>query len=260
MGASSRDFETTKKSRIIVRDDPTELAATAAHMFSAAAQKSVKDRGRFVAALSGGTTPLGIFRILPQAPYGSEVPWDKMSLFWVDERCVPEDDPESNYGAARKYLLDRVPIPRSQVFPMPGTSPPEAGAREYQRVLTEFFHLKGDRFPVFDLIFLGVGGDGHIASLFPGHTALDEEEKPVVAVKGGNPYVSRLTLTVPVLNRAREVVFLVSGKQKARVVSTVFEDPQARLPAQRIRSLDGETVWLLDREAAALLPRGLYNE
>jgi 6-phosphogluconolactonase len=177
-----------------------------------------------------------------------------MYIFWVDERCVPENDVASNYGAAKKDFLNRVPIPKTQVYPMPGRLPPKTGARTYQKALMAFFHLTCGQFPTFDKIFLGMGDDGHIASLFPGHSAMDEEKKLVVAVKGGDPYVNRLTMTLPVLNGSRQIIFLISGKAKAAAVKMVFEGDQAPLPAKKIHALDGDVTWLLDREAASLLP------
>ena len=242
------------KSNIIITDDPSHLAMVAANAFAAAARYSVNTRGRFVAAVSGGSTPRGMFRILAEEPYVLEIPWDKMHIFWVDERCVPENDAASNYGAAKKDFLNRVPIPKTQVYPMPGRLPPKTGAQTYQKALMAFFHLKCGQFPTFDKIFLGMGDDGHIASLFPGHSATDEEKKLVVAVKGGDPYVSRLTMTLPVLNGSRQIIFLISGKAKAAAVKMVFEGDQAPLPAKKIHALDGDVTWLLDREAASLLP------
>jgi len=131
--------------------------------------------------------------------------------------------------------------------------PPKQGAQKYQKALIDFFHLEDGRFPTFDQIFLGMGADGHTASLFPGQDALDERKRLIVAVKGGNPNVNRLTITLPVLNRARQIVFLISGKEKAASLKTVFEDRENQLPAQRIRPLNGELIWLLDQEAASLL-------
>jgi 6-phosphogluconolactonase len=178
----------------------------------------------------------------------------------VDERCVPEYDAASNYGASKKDFLNRAPISENQIYPMPGMLSPEDGARQYQKALMEFFHLNYGQFPTFDQIFLGMGADGHIASLFPEHIAVNEKEKLVVAVKGGNPNVSRLTMTLPVLNSSRQIVFLVAGKGKAAAIKWVFEDGQHLLPAQKIRPMKGKTTWLLDKEAASLLPGEMIHE
>ncbi len=204
-------------------------------------------------ALSGGSTPLGMYRLLAREPYRSELPWNDVHLFWVDERCVPPDHPASNYGAARRELLDRVALPPSHVPPMAGELAPLAGAVRYGDEIGEFFHMAPPEIPTFDLVFLGVGNDGHTASLFPGQISLDERKKWVIAVKGGNPNVHRLTLTLLVLNQAQKLVFMVSGREKAEIVQRVLQGPRENLPAQLIRPSGETPSWLLDREAARLL-------
>jgi 6-phosphogluconolactonase len=161
---------------------------------------------------------------------------------------------------AKKDLLDVIPIPKMQVHPMPGELAPQHGALKYQQEIIDFFQPRVGKFPIFDLIFLGIGTDGHTASLFPGQIALHEKEKLVVAVKGGKPDVSRLTMTLPILNSARHLVFMVSGKEKASVVKTALEQSQVKLPAQRIHPLNGTISWLLDRDAASLLEEGTARE
>ena len=187
-------FKMIPKPQIITQDTPIDLARTAADIFSMRADECVAKKDRFIVAISGGTTPRLFYRMLALEPYVSKIPWDKMHIFWVDERCVPENDAASNYGAAKKDFLNRVPISETQVYPMPGELSPEDGARKYQKTLMDFFNLKYGQFPTFDQIFLGMGADGHIASLFPEHVAVDEKQKLVVAVEGGDPYVSRLTM------------------------------------------------------------------
>jgi len=250
----------TGNQKIIVKENAAMLAQKATTLFYQTAKESIDRHGRFVVAISGGATPRRMYRMLAEEPYGSAIPWDKTYIFWVDERCVPENDPASNYGAAKKDFLNRVPVPEAQVYPMPGELPPKQGAQKYQKALIDFFHLEDGRFPTFDLIFLGMGADGHIASLFPGQAVLDERKRLIVAVKGGDPDVNRLTLTLPALNRARQIVFLISGKEKAETLKTVFENDQARLPVQKIHALDGELTWLLDRESASLLPEEMIHE
>ncbi|MDY6953444.1 MAG: 6-phosphogluconolactonase, partial [Thermodesulfobacteriota bacterium] len=164
-----------------------------------------------------------------------------------------ETSPASNFGAAKEDLLDHIPIPPSQIHPMPTEVPPADGARRYEESLRAFFAT--EPFPAFDIIFLGIGQDGHTASLFPGHGALDERERWIVAVKGGNPHVSRLTMTLPVLNSAREIVFLVSGKGKAAVTGAIFDQSSTGLPAQRVQPTKGRVVWLIDDQAALLLDK-----
>ena len=246
--------------QVIIKDNPIQLAQEAADIFIAEAWNSVNKRARFAIAISGGSTPRVMHRMLANKPHDSRIPWDKIHVFWVDDRCVPENDPASNYGAAKKDFLNLVPIPEAQVHPISWKMPPEDGAKKYQQEIMHFFHLEDGYFPTFDLIFLGIGADGHTASLFPEQDALYEKEKLVVAVKGGDPYVSRLTMTFPVLNGARQIVFLVSWKQKAVTVKTIFEDSQVTLPAQQIRPVSGKLTWLMDREAASLLSKGIVHD
>ena len=248
------------KTQITIKDTPIDLARTAADIFSIRANECVTKDGRFFVAISGGTAPRLFHRMLVQEPYISKIPWDKMHIFWVDERCVPENDAASNYGAAKEDFLNRLPVSQNQIHAMPRDVPPEKGALKYQREIIGFVQLEHGEFPVFDLIFLGVGTDGHTASLFPGQQALKQREAWVVAVKGGNPNVNRLTLTYPVLNQARQIVFLVSGRGKSEILKTIFENRQAGLPAQMIQPINGKLIWLVDREAASLLPEEIIHE
>jgi 6-phosphogluconolactonase len=192
-------------------------------------------------------------RMLAQEPLCSNVAWGKTHIFWVDERCVPVDDPASNYGAARRDFLGQIPIPVDHVHPMPGEAAPEKGAEIYHNELKTFFGLKEGEFPVFDLILLGIGMDGHTASLFPATPSAALSKKWVVAVKGGTPDVHRLTLTYHILNQANNICFLVSGENKAPIVRAIFENEQAGLPAQRVQPKNGRLTWLMDRQASSLL-------
>jgi 6-phosphogluconolactonase len=237
----------------MIKDDSASLAVAAADIFALTAKECVAERGRFVVAVSGGSTPRAAHRLLTEEPYRSGIQWEKVHIFWVDERCVPEDHPASNYGAARKDFLDRVTVPAEQIHPMTGDAVPEETALTYQRELEAFFGLGEGEPPVFDLICLGIGKDGHTASLFPAQRALDEKQRWVVAVKGGDPNVSRLTMTYPILNRASQIVFVAFGREKAAIVKSVVEMGEEKLPAQRIRPVNGRLTWLLDREAASLL-------
>jgi 6-phosphogluconolactonase len=245
--------------KVVIHENPVELAQAGAELFRSAADEAVEKRGSFVVAISGGSTPRAMHRLLAQTPYKEAIPWGKTDIFWVDDRCVPKRDAASNYGAAEEDLLEKVPLPKSQIHPMPTTSPPAKGAETYQKTLEAFFQFKGQGYPVFDLVLLGVGTDGHTASLFPSRKTLEEKEKWVAAVKGGNPDVNRLTLTFPVLNRARKIVFLVSGKGKAGLLKALFEEKDPPLPAQSIRPVNGELTWLVDRDAASLLPKALME-
>jgi len=229
----------------MIVETPTDLAESAGRLFLEAARIASAERGRFLTALSGGDTPRGMHRLLGQEPLRSQIPWHATHLYWGDERCVPFQSPKSNYGLAREDFLRYIDIPEDHVHPMPVGLEPEPAAAQYEEELPE----------VLDLLFLGIGRDGHTASLFPGQDALKEQKRRVLAVKGGDPRVMRLTLTLPAINRSRQVVFLVGGREKSMAVQTVLEDPQALLPAAHIRPAEGALSWILDKEAASRLTR-----
>jgi 6-phosphogluconolactonase len=242
-----------QKPQIIIRDNLSDLARTGANIFTSSAIEAVTNKGRFVTAISGGTSPSHMHRLLAKNPYLSEIPWRETHIFWVDDRCVPVSDTASNYGDARRDFLDIVPIPLDQIHNMPVEISPEEGALRYQKKLIKFFRLKRGEFPVFDLIFMGIGPDGHTASLFPKSRALEENKRLVLSVKGGDPIVHRLTMTLPVLNNSRKIVFLVSGKGKSEILWNLLIQRQKGLPAQMIKPVNGELIWLIDREAASCI-------
>lgn len=241
---------------VVVAVNTEDLTSRAVECFVSAARESVGRRGRFAVAISGGSTPREMHRMLAAPPAFAAIPWAKVHFFWVDERCVPADDPRSNFGTARKDFLSRVPIPEKNLHPAQGASPPEKGAEDYELELIRFFHLEEGEFPSFDLVFLGMGADGHTASLFPGDGALREERRRVVAVRGGIPILNRITMTCPALNRARRIVFLVVGQEKAETLKAVMSGDIPTLPAGMIRPLQGDLLWLLDQAAASLLEKG----
>lgn len=243
--------------RIIVEEDEEALSERGARLFEEKAIEAAKRRGQFFVALSGGSTPRAMHRRLPFRP---SIPWKAVHLFWGDERCVPMDHPSSNYGAAREDFIGKVPLPAERIHPMPSRMPPGRGALGYEKELKRVLGLEQGDLPRFDLIFLGLGRDGHTASLFPGQDAPGECRRLVVAVKGGDPDVARLTLTFPVINQAREAIFMVSGRDKAKVVRAVIEASDRRLPASRVRPARGVLTWLLDREAASLLKEKTLNQ
>ena len=236
--------------RIIVEGNKEALAERGARLFEHKAIEAVEKEGHFFVALSGGSTPREMHKRLASR---SSIPWQGVHIFWGDERCVPVSDPSSNYGAAWEDFVGKVPLPVERIHPMPAHLSPEQGALSYERELKHLFSLKRGDLPLFDLVFLGMGKDGHTASLFQGHESLNERERFVVAVKGGDPDVHRLTLTFPVINRAKEVVFMVSGREKAEVVKSVIEVEEEKFPASRVRPASGRLTWLLDQEAASLL-------
>ena len=239
--------------KIMIEPDQAHLAKRGATIFSQIARACVGLRGRFMVALSGGSSPRPMHRLLGEEPYLSEIPWAATHIFWVDERCVSINDPESNYGAARADFLNCVPIPKSQVHPMPSDLHPEEGAMAYEKELMEFFQASPSEIPVLDLICLGIGNDGHTASLFPGHKALDERKRLIIPIRGGEPAVDRLTMTLPLINNARNIVFVVSGKGKATILKAILNGSPARFPAQMVFPVAGQRTYLLDRDAASML-------
>jgi 6-phosphogluconolactonase len=235
-----------------------EMSEAAARLFTERAAAAVSLRGRFTAALSGGKTPVTLYTMLTQKPFASRIPWARVHLFWVDERCVPPDHEDSNYRMVREILLDHVPIPPDNVHWMQGEMDPAEAAARYEEGLRQFFTFSessGGAFPVFDLVLLGLGADGHAASLFPGTRAIHESARWVLGHYVNAQKGWRITLTPPVINSARTVVFIVAGTGKAPVLRDILEGPFLPdvLPAQVVRPEGGDLLWMLDRDAAALL-------
>jgi 6-phosphogluconolactonase len=245
----------------IFRDLRTATSTLADHV-GESARAAVGARGRFLLVLSGGSTPEGLFRLL--AGRGARgLPWRSTEVFFSDERCVPPHDPQSNYGQAESLLLSRVPVMPSRVHRLRGDLlPPQRAAEAYELLLARArLGAPGPSGGRFDLVLLGVGEDGHTASLFPGSPALRARRRKVrpVPEAGQPPYVPRLTLTLPALAASREICFLAAGASKARAVSHVFREPPRgtdAVPASRVRS-EGPITWYLDRAAAAELPRSV---
>jgi len=246
-----------ENSRVIVTPGIERLAAEGAELFQRTAVASVARTGLFTVAVSGGSTPRPMHRLLAEEPYRSSIPWKYTHMFWVDERLVPATDPDSNFGSAERDFLNQLTIPAGNIHPMSSRKPPAAAADDYEHELRRHFSRFSSAEPVFDLIVLGVGEDGHTASIFPGDYNAIETTRWVTVVKGGSPNVERLTLTLPVLNQARCIVYLISGSKKAVVVRSLLTDASAQLPPQRIAPQRGEIIWLLDTEAAELLPQDL---
>lgn len=237
---------------------PQELFSAAAEEVVRAAEEAVAARGRFTIALSGGSTPKGLFNLLATNAR-SVLPWDRMFFFWGDERHVPPTDPDSNYRMADEAMLSKIPVAAGNVFRVPAENPDAAAAAEaYEQTLRKFFQLEPGQLPRFDLILLGMGPDGHTASLFPGTAALQERSRLVVANWVEKLKASRLTFTLPVLNAARCVAFLVSGTDKADALKAVLEGnaPSEQYPSKLVRPSDGKLIWLVDRAAASGLSSG----
>ncbi len=233
------------------------VARRGAELFASASKHSVAQHGGFAVALSGGRTPAALYDLLASdASLRSEVPWPHCSFFFGDERHVAPDHPDSNYRMTNEALLSRVPIEPSQVFRIKGElESAERAALEYEEAIRGFFQLSPGQVPRFDLVMLGLGSDGHIASLFPGTRALGERERLVVANRVDQLKANRITLTVPVLNEAARVMLLVQGAEKAQALATVIHGSVGPrpLPAQLIQPTSGTLTWLVDESAAALL-------
>jgi 6-phosphogluconolactonase len=212
------------------------------------AREAIDACGRFTWALSGGSTPRQLYALLASDRFVSEIEWSRVYFFWGDERCVPPNHEESNYRMVREALLDVIRPQADQVFRMRGEDDPDEAARAYEATLRTFF---GDTVaaPSFDLVLLGMGADGHTASLFPGTGALEETKRWVVPNRVSRTGPARLTMTLSVINAAHQILFLVSGSDKAERLKQVLEDPNARLPAQRVRPTHGELEWMIDAEA-----------
>jgi 6-phosphogluconolactonase len=238
---------------IRILNDAAELFKAAAAEFSLTAANAVHRKGSFSVALSGGSTPKGLYSLLA-SKRGPAVPWAETSIFFSDERFVPPDDPESNFRMAKETLLSKVSVPAANIFRLKTEeSDPDRVASQYQTVIENHFASSRGAVPVFDLILLGLGPDGHTASLFPGSAALDEKKRLVVSNWVEKFKTYRLTFTYPIINRAACVMFLVSGNDKAEIVREVFEHPEARVPAQGVNPTSGQLLWLMDRDAASEL-------
>ncbi len=236
---------------------PEDVARGAAEMFAEAAAEAVKARGVARLAISGGSTPKTMLTMLASTsePFLKSIPWDKVQLYWVDERCVGPDDPESNYGMTKRAMLGGVPLPWENVHRIEGELDPEVCAAKYEAEIRNTFKLEGAETPTFDLVLLGMGPDGHTASLFPHTEALHEMARIYVANHVPQKDTYRVTMTWPVITQGRQVAFLIEGAGKAEVLQTVFEGPYnpETYPSQMIRPANGKLTLMLDEAAAAKL-------
>jgi 6-phosphogluconolactonase len=226
---------------------PEGLADAVARHIVARAAQAISSRGLFTLALAGGSTPQATYSRLATRDSRLKLDWRLVHILWGDERCVPPDDPRSNYRMAKEALLDRVPIPADQIHRIRGEDDPEKAAAEYERQLRALLGSDG-----LDLVLLGLGEDGHTASLFPGQAAVHETARWVVAVPAPDGTMWRITLTPPVINAARNVTFVVSGANKAARLQQVLQGPSTPdiLPAQAIRPTQGRLTWMVDEAAA----------
>ena len=240
---------------IRVFNDLENLSHAAANLFTAQAAESITKRNRFLVALNGGNTPMRLFQLLA-TDHRDQVDWKRVHVFWGDERCVPPDDAGSSYGQARDALLSRVPIPDSNIHRIMGELGPVEASGNYSLTVRRFASPPLE-WPRFELVYLGMGEDGHTASLFPGSPV--EEAEPVIPVTAHyqDRPANRVTLTPAVFNSARRVVFMVTGAKKAVTLAEVLSDRYnpGQYPAQRINPTDGGLIWLVDEEAAGKLPK-----
>jgi 6-phosphogluconolactonase len=239
---------------ITVFNDTAELSRSAAELFVQTAREAVQQHGRFTVALTGGSSPVQLYRLLAQSPYREQVPWEQTYIFWGDERWVPLTDERSNAKMALDTFLRQVPVPEGQIYPMWGEGEPEEFAHYYEQLLQKHFH---QQLPRFDLILLGMGDDGHTASLFPGTEVLRETSRWVRAYYLTPQSMYRITLTAPLINQAQKIVFLTFGANKAPALYEVLEgnrNPE-QYPSQLIQPQQGEVHWLVDEAAASRLTR-----
>jgi 6-phosphogluconolactonase len=239
---------------IVVLADLDQASRETAERLVKIARDAIAGRGRFTLALSGGSTPATLFSLLASEAYRDRIEWGKTIVMWSDERCVPPDHPDSNYGMARDLLLSKVSVPAGNVHRIRGEISPAQAALEYEHAVRREIRTPAETgIPVFDLILLGMGPDGHTASLFPGTLAIHEQTRLVVSHLVPKLAARRITFTPPLINAAAHVVFLVAGQDKADALRAVLQDDfrPDTLPAQIVRPLSGQLTWLVDRAAAA---------
>jgi len=239
---------------MVCKSDP-EFDRRGAELFYEIYRRSVNRDGHFSVVLSGGNTPLGVYSTLANPEWRSRIDWNKVDLFWGDERFVSPDDPQSNYGSVRARLLNHLPIPGESVHPIPTQNgSPEESASQYEKAIRTFFDSGVRREPRFHLILLGMGDDGHTASLFPGCFGPDEKTRWVVATYVNRLASWRITMTIPLINQAETIMVMAKGKKKGEILSRI-QDPALSepYPVARIRPLKGELLFLIDEEVASCL-------
>ena len=246
--------------QLIIRKNSADLAKEAANFVAKRIKDVLKTQDRFTIALSGGSTPKALHELLAKSPYAEQIPWLQLHVFWGDERYVPIDDPQNNAGMAYDTLLGHVFTPEDQIHVWRTDLEPDAAAADYDRILHDYFKESGESTapadrpePTFDLVLLGMGDDGHTLSLFPGTEVVHEQTAWTKAYFLDQQHMYRLTLTAPVVNRASCVLFLVAGPKKAAQLREVLEgDYQPdTYPAQVIKPVSGELIWMVDEKAAA---------
>lgn len=243
-----------KEPQVIVLDTAEAVAVRAAEEIAHMAGDAICTHGEFTFSLTGGSSPVRTYDLLATR-FNHSIDWSEVQFFWGDERCVPPDDPASNFGMANRTMLSKLDLRPEQIHRMRGEDPPREGANAYEEELKAFFKLSNGELPRFNLVLLGLGENVHIASLFPHNPALQEKNRLTVAVEVEAAQRNRLSLTAPVINNAAQVLFLVVSAQKAQAVKDALEGPRdpEQYPAQLVAPTDGSVLWLLDKDAARLL-------
>ncbi|MBI5642769.1 MAG: 6-phosphogluconolactonase [Deltaproteobacteria bacterium] len=235
---------------VYIYASPEEMSRVAAETFVETCEKRVKAKGLFTVILSGGKTPERLYRLLG-TDFKDKIPWEKVHLFWGDERCVGPESRESNYKMAYDSLISKVSIPERNIHRIKGEIEPSVSAKAYEDEIRGFFNIPASAFPVFDLVLLGLGNDGHTLSLFPASKALFESERLIIDNYVDKLSAFRITATLPVINNASMGIFLVSGKEKAGILREVLKGTEAIYPAQMARP--GKLLWFVDKDAASEL-------
>jgi len=242
--------------RLSIFSTPTLLSQAAAELVVRVVNETLETQDRVALCLSGGSTPREFYSLLACEPYCRQIPWDKVHIFWGDERYIPLSEPDNHYRMAMDLFLSKVQIPSKNIHRMAvEISDPDEVAKQYESDLKIFFEVLGESMPQFDLTFLGMGADGHTASLFPETTALEEDTRWVVSNFVPRRGLTRMTLTFQILNQSRNIVFLVSGSSKAEMLRTVLQGSQntSLLPAQLICPESGHLMWFVDQDAGSQL-------
>lgn len=239
--------------RLDIHPTFSELIQATAAQIASLVTGAVGARGRATIALSGGSTPRSVYALLGSEPFRSRILWKNVHVFWGDERCVSPESSESNYRMANEALLMHIAIPQQNVHRIKAEQSPSTAAKEYEAEIRRVFDLVDAALPRFDIVLLGLGDDGHTASLFPGTSVLNEQRKLVVDTYVEKLKAYRITLTLPVINNASHILFLVSGKGKATILRDVLKGDNLLLPAQHVRPSAGELLWLVDQDAASEL-------
>jgi len=245
--------------RIVISPDKTALFQSTAELIVEASRSAIARSGRFAFVLTGGSTPKSLYELVATDEWKGRIDWAKVHLFWGDERFVPATDGQSNYGMAKKALIDRLELPATNVHRVvTEDTTPEGCAESYEQDIREFFKAPTGVFPSFDFVLNGMGSNRHALSLFPGRPTIHEKSRMVVADFVPEVKMNRITMTAPLVNAAREVVFLVAGEDKAEAVNDVVFGPRNvdEKPAQLIQPDNGELIWMLDAEAGSQIPVG----